>query len=152
MFNGSLYCSTHVWTQRKNKIVGQHNQDVEKSDNLLGKPSKYVLNLNLNQFSRGQKSNQSILCMFIGSFYCYTNIWTQRKNKIGGQHTQDVEKSDDLLGKHQFSKYYQCQSYWKNCSTPVFWGFSHYTCVIFCQKSIEGFLLIVIILRCITCL
>ena len=90
---------------------------------MLRKPSKYILNLNLNQFSRGQKLNQGILCMFIGSFYCYTNIWTQRKNKIGGQHTQDVEKSDNLLGKHQFSKYYQCQSYRKNCYTPVFFGF-----------------------------
>ena len=99
MFNGSLYCSTHIWTQRKNKIVGQHNQDVEKSDNLLGKPSKYILNLNLNQFSRGQKSNYGFLSMFNGSLYCSTHIWTQRKNKIGGQHTQDVEKSDNLLGK-----------------------------------------------------
>ena len=76
MFIGSFYCYTNIWTQRKNKIVGQHNQDVEKSDNLLGKPSKYILNLNLNQFSRGQKSNQGILCMFNGSFYCYTHIWT----------------------------------------------------------------------------
>ena len=124
MFNGSLYCSTHIWTQRKNKIVGQHNQDVEKSDNLLGKPSKYILNLNLNQFSRGQKLNQGILCMFIGSFYCYTNIWTQRKNKIGGQHTQDVEKSDDLLGKHQLSKYYNAKAIGKTVPQLFFWVFN----------------------------
>ena len=123
MFNGSLYCSTHIWTQRKNKIVGQHNQDVEKSDNLLGKPSKYILNLNLNQFSRGQKSNQSILCMFIGSFYCYTNIWTQRKNKIGGQHTQDVEKSDNLLGKHQFSNNTNAKAIRKTVPRLFFGGF-----------------------------
>ena len=91
---------------------------------MLGKPSKYVLNLNLNQFSRGQKSNQSILCMFIGSFYCYTHIWTQRKNKIGGQHTQDVEKSDDLLGKHQLSKYYNAKAIGKTVPWPFFGGFN----------------------------
>ena len=103
---------------------------------MLGKPSKYILNLNLNQFSRGQKSNQGILCVLISSFYCYTHVWTPRKNKIGGQHTQDVEKIDNLLGNHPFSNYYQCQSYWKNCSTPVFWVF-HTTPVWYSVKNQE---------------